>query len=73
MNYKFCRKTSRENTTLGPYPRWKGNIDIDLYEYSYEYVNWIRLAHDRIQWRKPVKTALKNITAFLGCDAVSFG
>jgi hypothetical protein len=32
-----------------PRRRWEDNIKMDLREMGIEWVNWIRLAHDRVQ------------------------
>jgi hypothetical protein len=34
-----------------PRRRWEDNIKMDLKEIEIDGANWIRLAHDRVQWR----------------------
>jgi hypothetical protein len=41
---------------------WEGNIHIDLYQYSYEHVNWTLQAQRQ---DTVVDAVLKNITVFL--------
>jgi len=36
--------------------KWEDNIRIDLREIGWEDVDWMRLAHDRNQWRVLVNT-----------------
>jgi hypothetical protein len=31
--------------------RWEVNITVDLRETKWEVVDWIHLAHDKVQWR----------------------
>jgi hypothetical protein len=38
-----------------PRRRWEDNIKMDLREIGMDGVNWIQLAHDRVQWRACVK------------------
>jgi hypothetical protein len=41
-----------------PRCRWEDNITLDLREIGIDGANWIQLAHDRIQWRACVNTAM---------------
>jgi hypothetical protein len=41
-----------------PRRRWEDNIKMDLREIGIDGANWIRLAHDRVQWRAFVKTVI---------------
>jgi len=41
-----------------PKRRWKGNIKMDLRDIGIDGANWIRLAHDRVQWRAFVNTVM---------------
>jgi hypothetical protein len=41
-----------------PRHRRKGNIKVDLREIRIDGANWIRLVHDRAQWRAFVKTVM---------------
>jgi hypothetical protein len=41
-----------------PRRRWEDNIKIDLREIVIDGVNWIRLAHDTVQWRAFVNTVM---------------
>jgi hypothetical protein len=41
-----------------PRRRWEDNIKIDLREIGIDGANWIRLAHDRVQWQAFVNTAM---------------
>jgi hypothetical protein len=41
-----------------PRRRWEDNIKMDLREIGIDGVNWIQLAHDRIQWRACVNTVM---------------
>jgi hypothetical protein len=34
-----------------PAPTWKDTIELELMDIWCEYVDWINLAHDGIQWR----------------------
>jgi hypothetical protein len=38
--------------------RWENNIKMDLGEIGIDGTNWIRLAHDRVQWRAIVNTVM---------------
>jgi hypothetical protein len=42
-----------------PRRRWEDNIKMDLREIGIDGANWIRLAHDRLQWRAFVKINLR--------------
>jgi hypothetical protein len=42
-----------------PRRRSEDNIKLDLREIGINGVNWIRLAHDRVQWRTFVNTVMK--------------
>jgi hypothetical protein len=37
---------------------WEDNIKLDLGEIGINWVNWIRLAQDRVQWRAFVNTVM---------------
>jgi hypothetical protein len=51
---------SEEKRTLGGLKRrWESNIKMDLRETGLEDVNIVHLPQDRVQWRAPVKTAIK--------------
>jgi hypothetical protein len=41
-----------------PRRRWEDNIKTDLRETGIDWVNWIQLAQDRIQWRTCVNTVM---------------
>jgi hypothetical protein len=41
-----------------PRRRWEDNIKMDLREIGNDGANWIRLAHDRVQWWAFVKTVM---------------
>jgi hypothetical protein len=41
-----------------PRRRWEDNIKMDLREMGIDGANWIRLAHDRVQWRACVNTVM---------------
>jgi hypothetical protein len=41
-----------------PRRRWEDNIKMDLREAGINGANWIRLAHDRVQWRAFVSTVM---------------
>jgi hypothetical protein len=43
-----------------PRRRWEGNIKMDLKEIGIDDANWIRLAHDTVQWRVLVN-AIMNL------------
>jgi hypothetical protein len=34
------------------------NIEVDLKKIGFECVDWIKLAHDRVQWRAIVNTVM---------------
>jgi hypothetical protein len=38
--------------------RWEDNIKMDLTEIGIDGANWIRLAHDRVQWWAFVNTVM---------------
>jgi hypothetical protein len=42
-----------------PRRRWEGNMKMDLGEIGIGGANWIRLAHDRVQWLAFVNTVMK--------------
>jgi hypothetical protein len=42
----------------GPRHRWEDNIQIDLREIGINVMNWIWLAHDRVQWWAFVNTVM---------------
>jgi hypothetical protein len=42
-----------------PRCRWEDNIKLHLRSIGIDGANWIRLAHDRVQWRDFVKTLMK--------------
>jgi hypothetical protein len=39
--------------------RWEDNIKLDLREMGIDGANWIRLAHDRVQWWAFVNMVMK--------------
>jgi hypothetical protein len=39
--------------------RWEANVKMDLAEIGVDWVNWIQLAQDRVQWRAFVSTVMK--------------
>jgi hypothetical protein len=41
-----------------PRHRWEDNIKMDLREIGIDGANWIRLAHNRVQWRAFVNTVM---------------
>jgi hypothetical protein len=41
-----------------PSCRWVDNINLDLRDIRIDEANWIRLAHDRVQWRACVNTVM---------------
>jgi hypothetical protein len=41
-----------------PRRRWEDNIRMDLREIGWGGMNWIYLAHDRVQWRALVNTVM---------------
>jgi hypothetical protein len=41
-----------------PRRRWEDNIKMDLKEIGIDGANWIRLAHDRVQWWAFVNTVM---------------
>jgi hypothetical protein len=41
-----------------PSCRWEDNIKLDLREIGIDWVNWIGLAQDRVQWRAFVNIVL---------------
>jgi hypothetical protein len=38
--------------------RWKNNIKMDLREIGIDGANWIRLAHNRVQWQAVLSTVM---------------
>jgi hypothetical protein len=52
-------RLERGKRPLGiPRRRWEDNIKMDLREIGIDGANWIRLSHDRIQWRTFVNTVM---------------
>jgi hypothetical protein len=41
-----------------PRRRWENNIKLGLREIGIDGANWIRVAHDRVQWRAFVNTVI---------------
>jgi hypothetical protein len=41
-----------------PRCKWEDNIKMNLREIGIDEANWIRLAHDKVQWRAFVKTEM---------------
>jgi hypothetical protein len=54
----FGWEARRQETTGRPRHRWEDNIKMDLGEIGIDGANWIRLAHDRVQWRAFVNTVM---------------
>jgi hypothetical protein len=51
-------KAERKRPLGRPRRRWEDNIKLDLREIGIDGANWIRLAHDRVQWRAFVNTIM---------------
>jgi hypothetical protein len=50
---------SKTKRPLGrPRRRWEDNIKMDPREIRIDGANWIRLAHDRVQWRAFMSTVM---------------
>jgi hypothetical protein len=52
-------KPEAKRPLVGPRRKWENNIKLDLREVGIDGANWIRLAHDKIQWRAFVNTVTK--------------
>jgi hypothetical protein len=57
--YRILVGKAEERRPLGrPRRRWVDNIKMDLREIAWDGIDWIKLAHDRDQWRAPVNTVM---------------
>jgi hypothetical protein len=57
--YRVLVGRSEGKRPLGrPRHMWENNIKMDLREIWIDGANWIRLAHDRVQWRAFVNTVM---------------
>jgi hypothetical protein len=57
--YRVLVGRSEGKIPLGrPRGRWEDNIKMDLREIGIDGANWIRLAHDRVQWWACLNTVM---------------
>jgi hypothetical protein len=57
--YRVLVRRSEGKRPLGRLRRrWEDNIKMDLRDIGIDGANWIRLAHDRVQWRAFVNTVM---------------
>jgi hypothetical protein len=58
-DYRFLvRRPEGKRPLRRPRLRWEDNINMDLREIGIDGANWIRLAHDGVQWRAFVNTVV---------------
>jgi hypothetical protein len=59
MSREFSTHRGKRNTSLGkPRRRWEDNIETDLREIEWGFMDWIDLAQDGDQWRALVNTVM---------------
>jgi hypothetical protein len=57
--YQVLFAKRKGNTQLGIYwHRWKNNIKMNLKDITWECLDWIHLAQDRVQWWAIVNTVM---------------
>jgi hypothetical protein len=54
----FIGKPEGKRLLRRPRRRWIDNIKMDLLEIGMNFVDWIRLAHDRCRWRALVSMVM---------------